>query len=401
MDLDFLATLSKPASARILLLVMDGLGGAPDRPGGPTELEAASTPNLDELARQGICGLQQPVGTGITPGSGPAHLGLFGYDPIKHQVGRGVLSALGVGFDLHDQDVAVRGNFCTVDDNGIVTDRRAGRISTGTNIELCKKLREIELPDTEVFLETEKDYRVCVILRGPGLSGDVTDTDPQNTGLAPLDPRPRSPKAQATTEIVQSFLDQAAEILQDQHPANMLLLRGFAKPPHWPTFRKVFGVNAAAIAGYPMYRGLGRLIGMDVLDTGETLDEEIETLEQHWDAYDFFYLHVKKTDSSGEDGNFEQKVSVIEDADGYLPRIMRLEPDVVLVTGDHSTPATLLSHSWHPVPTMLWSKHCRPDAVQTFGERSCIAGALGPRIPSTELMPLVMANAMRLEKFGA
>ena len=401
MDLDVLATLVRPATTRIVLLVMDGLGGLPERPGGPTELEAASTPNLDELARQGICGLQQPVAPGITPGSGPAHLGLFGYDPIKHQVGRGVLSALGIGFDLRDQDVAVRGNFCTIDDDGVVMDRRAGRIDTDTNARLCELLRDIRLPDVDVFVEPIKEHRFSVVLRGDNLSADLTDTDPQNVGRAPLTPRPRTPKAERSAELVASLLSQARDILADHHPANMALLRGFGKMPHWPTVSKTFGMDAAAIAAYPMYRGLGRLIGMDVLYTGEEIADEFDTLEQNWDDYDFFYLHVKRIDSAGEDGDFAQKVALIEEADGFIPRLMRLDPDVVVVTGDHSTPSFLRSHSWHPVPVLLWSAQCRTDGVETFGERACLAGALGPTMPAPDLMPIALANALRLEKFGA
>ena len=401
MDLDLIQSLVEKRETKIVLLVLDGLGGLPMEAGGETELEAADTPNLDRLAREGICGLQLPVGPGITPGSGPGHLGLFGYDPIRYKVGRGVLSGLGIDFDLTPRDVAARGNFCTVDDEGKVVDRRAGRIPTERGAELCKLLREIELEGVELFVEPVKEYRFLLVLRGNGLSGDVDETDPLEVGEMPLDPQPLSAKAEGTAQLVQQFVDQAGQILADQDPANMVLLRGFSQLPDWPQFGDAFGLRAAAIAGYPMYRGVARLVGMDLLDSGHSVEDEFATLEEHWDDYDFFFLHVKRIDSAGEDGDFERKVSLIEEADALVPRLMELGPDVVLVTGDHSTPSRLKYHSWHPVPVLLWSEHCRADRVEEFGERACMAGGLGPRIPSMDLMPLALANARRLEKYGA
>ena len=401
MTLDFIGKLASSAESKIVLLVMDGLGGLPLKPGGLTELETAHTPNMDRLAEQSICGLHQPVASGVTPGSGPSHLALFGYNPVQYQVGRGVLSALGIGFDLRTSDVAARGNFCTLDDQGLVADRRAGRISTEKNQELCAQLREIELPGVEVFVETVKEHRLLLVLRGAGLSGELADTDPQEIGQKPLEPEPLSPQAKKTAELVQGFLVQAQRILADHHPANMILLRGFSRHPDWPAFGKIFGLHAAAIAAYPMYRGVAKLVGMDVLTTGSTLDEEVKTLEKHWDNYDFFFLHVKHTDSAGEDGDFERKVQHIEEVDARIPRILKNEPDVLIVTGDHSTPALLKYHSWHPVPVLLWSRHCRADGVHSFGEQACLGGGLGPRMAAVDLMPLALANAMRLEKFGA
>ena len=401
MDLAFLKPLLKPANTKIVLLVMDGLGGLPREADHKTELEAAHTPNLDALAAEGICGLQQPVLTGITPGSGPGHLSLFGYDPIKYQVGRGVLAASGIGFDLHEKDVAARGNFCTIDKDDLITDRRAGRISTETNQELCELLRTINIPDVEVFVETVKEHRFLLVFRGEGLDGALLDTDPQEIGKHPLLPKAINPKAAHTASIVTQFLDQAHERLRDRHPANMVLLRGFSQKPQWPTFQESFGLTSAAIAAYPMYRGLAKLLGMNLLQTGSTLEDEVSTLEHHWSDYDFFYLHVKGTDSSGEDGDFERKVHVIEEFDRYVPRIRSLKPDVIMVTGDHSTPARLKAHSWHPVPVLLWSPQCRPDEVTQFGERACITGGLGPRFPGVDLLPLALAHAKRLEKFGA
>jgi 2,3-bisphosphoglycerate-independent phosphoglycerate mutase len=401
MDFTIIRDLAESAETKIVLLVMDGLGGLPMEPGGLTELETADTPNLDRLAAHGICGLHQPVAPGVTPGSGPSHLALFGYDPIKYQVGRGVLSALGIDFDLKANDVAARGNFCTLDDDGRVADRRAGRIPTEKNKELCALLRQIQLPGVEVFVETVKEYRLLLVLRGDGLSGELSDTDPQEIGEEPLEPKPSSAEAEETASLVREFVDQARQILADHHPANMLLLRGFSKLPDWPSFEKVFGLRAAAIAAYPMYRGVAKLVGMDVLNTGVSIGEELETLKTHWKDYDYFFFHVKPTDSAGEDGDFDRKVQLIEEVDAVVPQLLALEPDVLLVTGDHSTPSLLKYHSWHPVPVLLWSRHCRQDGVDRFGERACMAGGLGPRIPAVDLMPLALANAMRLEKFGA
>ncbi|MCK4365841.1 MAG: 2,3-bisphosphoglycerate-independent phosphoglycerate mutase [Thermoplasmatales archaeon] len=401
MDLDFIQKLIKPAETKIVMLVMDGIGGLPRESDNFTELEAANTPNLDLLAKQSVCGLQQTVLTGITPGSGPGHLGIFGYNPIKYQVGRGVLAALGINFDLKPGDVAARGNFCTIDENDCILDRRAGRISTEKNKELCELLRSIKLPNVEVFIETVKEHRLLLVLRGNGLSGSLIDTDPQEIGKKPLKPQALSSDAVHTVELVSQFLDQTHNVLADYRPANMILLRGFSEKPDWLSMQEAFGLKCAAIAAYPMYRGLAKLIGMDILETGQTIKEEFDTLEKKWNDYDFFYLHIKKTDSYGEDGNFDKKVSIIEETDREIPRLLDLNPDVIIVTGDHSTPSLMKFHSWHPVPVLLYSKYCRPDNVDQFGERRCITGGLGPRFPAEDLIPLALANAKRLEKFGA
>jgi 2,3-bisphosphoglycerate-independent phosphoglycerate mutase len=326
---------------------------------------------------------------------------LFGYDPLEYEVGRGVLSALGIGFDLKSGDVAARGNFCTVDDTGRVTDRRAGRISTDKNEGLCEKLRHVKVDGVRLFIETVKEYRFLLVLRGEKLNGEIEDTDPQKVGAQPLKPQARLPEARQTAELVHRFVEAARERLAGERPANMVLLRGFSQKPRWPQMEEAFGLRAAAIAGYPMYRGVGKLIGMQVLETGESLAEEMETLEKRWADFDFFYLHVKKIDSAGEDGGFDRKVSLIEDVDRHLPRLLELKPDVLIVTGDHSTPSVLRSHSWHPVPVLLHSAYCRPDHVEHFGERACMTGGLGPRFQAKDLMPLALANAGRLRKFGA
>ena len=401
MDFKQIQQLVQPADSKILLMVMDGLGGLPKGLGYGTPLEEASTPNLNDLATSSICGLHQPAGAGITPGSGPAHLSLFGYDPFDYQVGRGVLAALGIDFDLKDEDLAVRGNFCTIDENGQGVDRRAGRIETAKSRELCQKLRDIDLPGVAFFIEPVKEYRVVVVFRGHELCDDIGDTDPQAVGQQPNEAKPGSSHAEQTANLINQFLKLVRSILSDEHPANMLLLRGFSQRPDWPRLSNLYGIRPAAIAGYPMYRGVSRLIGMQILETTDELDKKLDTLESHWNDFDFFFLHVKRADSAGEDGDFDHQVELIEEVDKRIPRVLGLGPDVMVVTGDHSTPAVLKSHSWHPVPVLLHSRYCRPDGVDRFGERACMNGGLGPRFPATDLMPLALANALRLKKFGA
>lgn len=392
--------LSLQTPSKIVLLVLDGLGGLPRPETGLTELGTATRPNLDALARESICGLSIPVAPGITPGSGPAHLALFGYDPITCLVGRGVLSALGIGFPLEPTDLAARINFATVNEQGVLTDRRAGRIATDVNRQLVELLRQITIPGIEIFVETESMHRAVVIFRGPELSAKVSDTDPQRTGVPPLPCEPLDPSAQHTANVVNQFIASAARILQAHYPANYILLRGFATYPHLPQLGDLYKLHAAAIATYPMYRGLGRLVGMDVLPTGETFADEVATARQHWANYDFFYIHYKYTDTTGEDGDFMAKVNAIEEVDRSLPALLSLGPDVIAVTGDHSTPSILRAHGWQPVPFMLRSRYEVPDEVEQFTERACQRGTLG-RFQARHVMLLLLANALKLEKYGA
>jgi 2,3-bisphosphoglycerate-independent phosphoglycerate mutase len=400
-QLDLMKELSIKHDSKIVLLIMDGVGGVPMQPGGLTELEAARTPNLDTLASHSSCGLSNPVSPGITPGSGPGHLGLFGYDPLQYEIGRGVLEALGIGFELQPTDVAARGNFCTVDAKGLITDRRAGRIPTEEGARRVEMLRSIQLPGVQTFVEPVKEYRFVLVLRGEGLSGEIHDTDPQQTGVAPLAAIAYDPAAERTAELVNQWIEQAAEILDGHLPANMLTLRGFAVDPNLPKFPEVYNLRAAAVAVYPMYKGVARLVGMDILKfEGDTPADEFNAVRQHWGEYDFFFVHIKKTDSYGEDGNFDAKVHVIEMVDEALPELLDLKPEVLVVTGDHSTPALIKSHSWHPLPILLSSHNGRRDPVNAFGETACLAGSLG-HIRHVDIMPLAMAHAMRLTKFGA
>ncbi|GAB4366665.1 MAG: 2,3-bisphosphoglycerate-independent phosphoglycerate mutase [Calditrichia bacterium] len=388
--------------SKIVFLIMDGLGGLPLPGGDKTELETARTPNFDQFVREGIGGLLDPIYPGFTPGSGPAHLALFGYDPVENNIGRGVLSALGVDFELTDRDVAARLNFCTLDDQGRVSDRRAGRISTDLNQKLCEKIRkQVQLSgDVEYFIRTESEHRAVLILRGDGLGGKMNDTDPQQTGVAPLEPHGEDEASEKTARVVKEFLAKVKEVLRSEHPANYILARGFAKLDPLPTMEERYGLRSVAIAQYPMYRGLARLVGMTVPPVPQTFEDMWEQLQAHYSDYDFFFIHFKKTDSYGEDGNFEAKVKMIETVDEWAGKLRGLNPDVLVVTGDHSTPSVLKSHSWHPVPVLLWSKYVRPDGVAHFGERDCAQGYIG-RMPMRNIILIAMANALRFTKFGA
>ncbi len=392
--------LQRDGDSKIVLLVADGLGGLPLQAGGKTELETAKTPHLNALATAGTLGLSTPVLPGITPGSGPGHLGLFGYDPLQYDIGRGVLEALGIDFELGPNDVAVRGNFCSLDADGKICDRRAGRIGSDVGARLVDKLNGVKIPGVEVFVRHVKEYRLVIVFRAAGLGGNVADTDPQKTGVLPLEPRAEDTASEATAQVAAEFLKQAREILKDDFPANFLTMRGVAKMPAIPTYREVYGLKAAAIAVYPMYRGLARLVSMDVLDAGQTLDDQMQRLAAAWNDYDFFFVHFKYTDSTGEDGNFDAKVQRIEELDAAIPQITCLKPDVLIVTGDHSTPSKMKSHSWHPVPTMIASELCRPDAETEFSEAACLRGGLG-QFPAKHLMLWALAHAGRLEKYGA
>jgi 2,3-bisphosphoglycerate-independent phosphoglycerate mutase len=395
-----LSELARPADTTILLVVMDGLGGYADR-GRGTELEEAATPNLDRLAAAGSTGLFDPVGPGITPGSGPGHLALFGYDPIEYQLGRGALSAAGLEVELKPGDVAARGNLATIDNDGRITDRRAGRIADDEARRVVDLLAEkVDIDGVDVTFAHEAQHRVLVVLRGEGLAPDVTDTDPQAVGVALLDPQAKSTDAKRTAEVVAELSRQVRDLLKDEPAASALLLRGFDSHRELPSMQDRFGLAPAAVAVYPMYRGLASLVGMEVLPTPADLAAELVLLKDHWTRHDYFFLHHKSPDSAGEDGNFDAKVRAIETLDAAVPDLTALDPDVIIVTGDHATPSQMAAHSWHPVPALMWGPRVGRDDTTQFGERWCLHGALGRR-PSKELMPLALAAAGRLAKYGA
>ncbi|MEO6196623.1 MAG: 2,3-bisphosphoglycerate-independent phosphoglycerate mutase [Dehalococcoidia bacterium] len=400
MDLDLARELAQENDTKIVLFVMDGLGGLPHPETGRTELEAAWTPHLDRIARESNCGFTVPVGIGITPGSGPGHLALFGYDPLVYTIGRGVLEATGVDFDLEPSDIAARGNFCTVDTEGRITDRRAGRISTERCAELVEGLRQITVDGATVFVEPVREHRFVLVLRGDGLSDAVTDTDPQLLGAKAIPARAAQPDAEATTDLVNRWVSEATSYLADKAPANMALLRGFARRPDWPAMPEVFKLKAASVAHYPMYRGLAKLVGMEALPVGPSLEDSIVTLRENWANFDFFFVHYKYTDTAGEDGDYDRKVDKIEEVDQSIKSLLALDPDVLVVAGDHSTPATMAAHSWHPVPFMLRSRFGRADDCDAFNDRALLTGALGT-FPAKESLPLALAHAGRLKKFGA
>jgi 2,3-bisphosphoglycerate-independent phosphoglycerate mutase len=398
---EFLKKLIVPADTKIFMLIMDGLGGLPKEPGGKTELESADKPNMNALALHSALGLSSPAGPGIAVGSGPGHLAIFGYDPIENEIGRGALEALGVDFELGPDDVAARGNFCTVDGNGILVDRRAGRIATAQAMRLAEILNNIRMDGVELSIRPVKEHRFAYVMHGEGLGAEVTKTDPLTDGVAPLAATGLDEPSQRTAEIVNRFIEKVRVALAGEQPANMILLRGFDKLPSLPRYQDRYGLNAAAIAVNGMYKGVARLVGMEVLPVeGLTIKDEFTTLERYWKDFDFFYLHVKQTDTHGEDGDFDRKVRVIEEVDQQVARAIALKPDVVIITGDHSSPTSLKSHSWHPVPLLLYSKNVCEDGISEFGERACSRGSLGI-MPAKDVMPLALANAGRISKYGA
>ncbi len=398
---DEMRKLAQVTPSKIVLAVIDGVGGLPHHETGKTELETAHRPNLNRVASEGICGLAYSVSPGITPGSAPGHMSLFGYDPLTYGLGRGIVEALGLEVEVNPGDVVARGNFCTIDENGRILDRRAGRLATEKTHELCSLLNDrIDVAGVEIECFPGKEHRFVVRLRGEGLSEKVADTDPQHEGMEPLRARPLDESADMTASLINDAITQAGRLLADKHPANMLLLRGFSQHPDFPSLRDIFHLTPACIATYPMYRGVARVVGMDILSAGETLHDQVEVLSRNWDSYDYFFFHYKKTDARGEDGDFDAKVHAVEEFDEIVPSILALNPDVLIVTADHSTPAALAMHSWHPVPVALWARYCRRDEVKEFSEPACLRGGLG-QIPAAELMPLAMANALKLNKYGA
>ena len=396
---EIISEISIQSDSKIILLVIDGLGGLPVQ--GKTELETAHTPHLDHLAAKSACGLADPVFMGVTPGSGPAHLALFGYDPTQYILGRGILEALGSDVEVGENDLVARGNFATLKDD-LIVDRRAGRIPTEENAALCQRLNKTlkARRGMKITFYPAKEHRFVVKFSGEGLSDALTDADPQKENKPRVYTSPLSPEAAKTVKITNDFLDEVTDILKDSPRANTVLLRGFSTFPTIPTMAALYKLKPAAIANYPMYKGLAKLVGMETLKAGQDLSDLFDAAEKHYKHYDFFYIHVKKTDSAGEDRNFEAKKEAIEETDSHIPRLLALKPDVLVVTSDHSTPALLKSHSWHPNPFLLFSKNAMADKVKTFTEKECSQGYLG-RFQAINAMTLMMAHARKLKKFGA
>ncbi len=408
MNLDALySELTLETNAKLVLLVLDGLGDlATNAQSRLTPLEAARTPNLDAVVADGCAqGRMIPVAPGITPGSGPGHLGLFGYDPLEFQVGRGVIEALGIGMELKAGDVAARANFCTLDTKGLVTDRRAGRIDTAVCERLCamlaKKVKKIG--DTEVMIKAGKGHRFVVVFRGPGLEGPLTDADPHREGL----PIPtagavsaESPKARKAADVVAQFYKQALPVIAKEKPANGFLMRGIAHQPEIPLFEERYRLKPACLAVYPMYKGLAQLVGMTKIEGPQTIAEQFERYVAEYDRYGFFFIHYKYTDMHGEDGNFEAKRQAIEELDAALPILLQKRPDVLAITGDHSTPCVIKGHSWHPQPVLLQSAFSGNDKLERFTETGANLGSLGV-FEAKYLIRYMQANARMFDKFGA
>ncbi len=401
---ELLARLARPADSKLVLLVLDGVGDlrTVDQP--QTALDAAATPNLDALAARSALGRMVPVMQGVTPGSGPGHLGLFGYDPIAPEAdfGRGILEALGLALDMGEGDVAIRGNFATADGDGNLTDRRAGRIPTEEGQRVCEKIRPalagFESPSFEIH--AGEGYRFVLLIRGEGLSAAIADTDPQKTGVPPLDLRALDSQAESTIELLRPALAAIEEAIADEPAANRILLRGFSNLPTLPKMNDLYKMRLGAFAGYPLYRGVASACGMEVVPCEKRFPQIVPTLAERWADFDFFFVHVKQTDQAGEDGDLGAKVAVLEEVDAALPELMELGPDVVAITGDHSTPAPMKAHSWHPIPLLLHSKLCFVDEATTFDESAATRGHLGT-IASRDLVGLMLANGGRLKKYGA
>ena len=398
-DLSVIKDCYAATPSKIVMLVVDGLGGLPHPETRRSELETATIPNLDQLAGESACGLTVPVLPGVAPGSGPGHLALFGYDPLKYLIGRGALEAMGVEVDLREGDISARGNFCTVDPQERLVDRRAGRIPSEVSIPLCQELDKIDVDGVDLRVYPVEGYRFVLHLRGNGLSDMVTETDPQRTGTPALDVKATAPEGHKTADIVNQFISRAKHVLKNEEQANMVLLRGFSGLPDMPAMGDAYALNPAAIAAYPMYRGLASIIGMNVIPTGRAFSDELDTLYENYKNHDFFYIHYKPADAAGEDGNFQAKVEALEALDSHIPRLRELAPDVLMVAGDHATPAIMAAHSWHPVPFLLHSSLTRGEGVESFSERSCGTGSLG-RFPATQIMLLALAHAGKLTKFG-
>ena len=399
MELDLIRRLSQPADTKVILCVLDGLGGMPGLRG-RTELEEANTRNLDRLVAEGSIGRTLPVGFGITPGSGPGHMALFGYDPLVYEIGRGALESTGIGFEIGPEDITARGNLCTLDGVGLITDRRAGRLPTAQTEAICAQLQTITLPGVQTFVQAVQDQRFILVLRGPGLSDQITETDPQREGVPPIVCAATAPAGDLTAALVREWVTKATSMLAGQERANGVLLRGWSGRPNVPPFPELWKLRAAAVTVYPMYRGVARLVGMDVVDGGHNLDEQIAAIRAHWDQYDFFFLHYKYTDSAGEDGDFQRKADAIEAFDRAVPDILALGPDVLVVTGDHSTPSAMAAHSFHAVPIVVWGKDVRRDHLSHFNEVAAREGELG-QFPAKEVLPIAFGHAGRLAKFGA
>ena len=399
-DFPEIQDLVKPNNSKIIMLVVDGLGGLYHPDYGKTELEYANIPEIDNLAKQSDCGLTLPVLPGITPGSGPGHLSLFGYDPIKYTIGRGILEAIGISLNLNSSDVAARGNLCTIDhQTGLIIDRRAGRINSEKAKSIINQLDGLKYKNIKIEVHHVREHRFVLLLKGDGLENNITGTDPEIEGKATLKSIANDSRSALTAECINYFNEQIKTILADRDTANMALLRGFSKIPDYPNISDKYKMKCAAIAAYPMYKGLAKLIGMSILESGTSFESEIETLKTNYDKFDFFFLHYKPADAAGEDGDFKQKVKSLEYLNGVLNQVLSLKPDTFILAGDHSTPSVMASHSWHPVPFLINSKLTYGSRIQEFTENQCRNGSIG-NINATQLMLLALAHSDRLNKFG-
>ena len=398
LDIKDFQTLTRYTDSKILMLVIDGLGGLPHLQSAKTELESANIPNLDKLTHESTTGVAIPIQHGITPGSGPGHMSLFGYNPIKYVIGRGVLEAVGSGIKLANKDIAIRGNFCTINNQGMITDRRAGRISDNNATKLIKRLSQIKIDGIDITIKHLKSHRFVLVLRGPDLNTDITPTDPLLNNLPINHANANSPKSKKTATLINKFTKLSLDILKNEPLANAIVLRGFSQKPSIPNIGHTFHLNPIGISLYPAYRGIADILGMKVTDQGENFSDLIKVVRNNFNDFNFFYLHYKDTDSAGEDGDFDKKVFSLEKLDTFIPELQSIGFDVITIAGDHSTPSVLSSHSWHPVPVLINSNIPTSDKSRHFTELECKNGDIG-QIYSTDIMPITLAHANKLIKF--
>ncbi|MCK4443355.1 MAG: 2,3-bisphosphoglycerate-independent phosphoglycerate mutase [Thermoplasmata archaeon] len=408
------------AVKKILLIILDGMA---DRPvavlGSKTPLQAANTPNMDWFAKNGMCGQMDPIAPGVRPGSDTSHLAILGYNPHEVYTGRGPFEAAGVGLPMEHGDIAFRCNFGTIDADGTVRDRRAGRIRKGTS-EIARDLDGMPIEGVKVIFKEATEHRAVLILRGDGLSPKVTDVDPHAVGVKYHECEALEPEAGRTAEIVNEFVERSREILADHEvnkkrlkegdfPANIILPRGSGVFPHLDSLEERFGIRSAAICGVTLIKGICRVAGMKILDVdGATggLDTDmiakgkaaIEALE----SYDFVFLNVKAPDICGHDGDPEGKVKVAERLDMMMSFIRKeLRNDVIMaVTSDHSTPVSVRDHAGDSVPLIVYGKDIRVDEVSSYDEISVTKGILG-RIRGSDLIHILLDQSGRAEKFGS
>ena len=404
---------------KVVLVIIDGLG---DRPiselKDQTPLEAANTPNLDYFATNGITGIMNAIDVGIRPGSDTSHLAIFGYDPETHYTGRGIFEAAGIGMELKKGDIALRGNFATVTEDLIIVDRRAGRIENVSK--LADALNGMKIDGVRFFVKAGVMHRAGVVLRGSNLSHMVSDNDPHEVGVKVKQVKAldNTEEAKFTASVINKFLEEAHKILKEHEvnkkrrkerllEANYILLRGASKLTHFEPFEKKYKLKACCIAGAGLYKGIAKVLGMDVLQvkgatgTANTdINAKFIAAKKALAKYDFVFVHIKYADNYAEDGNVFGKLKFIEKIDDALIHLIGIKDTLIVITADHSTPCKLKAHSGDPVPIVMFGEGVRTDKVKEFNERSCMQGGLG-RIKGKDLMNEILNLIGKAKLYGA